>query len=328
MNAAPPEVCVVVASHDRPVRLLWLLHALAEQDLEGERFEVVVAHDSRDPETEALLREHPLAAAGRLRHIAFAPGSQPPSVKRDAAWRASAAPLVAFTDDDCRPEPGWLRSLMHACERAPGQVVQGATVPDPEEAHLLHAAGHVRSMAVTPPHWHAHTCNIAYPRALLERVGGFDDLGPSAAGEDTDLFLRVRQATGAGIAAAPDAIVRHAVEVLSLRGVLRATARWEQLALVLRRHPRLRRRITLGVFWKPSHAWALLALAAGAAGAARRRPAVAAAGALPWVLHDVAPGRPRAVARALRAAPARALVDVAEIAVLARGSVRHRTLFL
>ncbi len=55
-----PEISVVVASHDRPYRLRWLLNALEEQTLDRDRWEVIVAHDSRGPETEALLREHPL----------------------------------------------------------------------------------------------------------------------------------------------------------------------------------------------------------------------------------------------------------------------------
>ena len=40
-----PEIAVVVASHDRPLRLRWLLEALADQTLARYRFEVVVAHD-------------------------------------------------------------------------------------------------------------------------------------------------------------------------------------------------------------------------------------------------------------------------------------------
>ncbi|MDQ3936983.1 MAG: glycosyltransferase family 2 protein, partial [Actinomycetota bacterium] len=81
--AEAPDIAVVVPSHDRPLRLRWLLNALEEQTLAPGRFEVIVAHDSRDPETEALLRDHPLAAGGTLRHLRFAPGPGP-AEKRNA----------------------------------------------------------------------------------------------------------------------------------------------------------------------------------------------------------------------------------------------------
>jgi len=81
MKDLTPDVAVVVASHDRPLRLRWLLNALEDQDHDA--FEVIVAHDSGD-ETEALLRDHPLARAGVLRHLRFAPGLGP-AAKRNAA---------------------------------------------------------------------------------------------------------------------------------------------------------------------------------------------------------------------------------------------------
>ena len=71
---------------------------------------------------------------------------------------------MAFTDDDCRPEPGWLEALVAAARRAPGSVVQGLTRPDPLEAAVL-AAPHVRTLSIEPVGPFAQTCNIVYPRA-------------------------------------------------------------------------------------------------------------------------------------------------------------------
>ena len=47
-------------SHDRPLRLLWLLNALEQQTLAADRWELIVAYDSRPPQTQQLLAEHPL----------------------------------------------------------------------------------------------------------------------------------------------------------------------------------------------------------------------------------------------------------------------------
>src|SRR3954471_814692 len=112
MRVAEPEISVVVPSHERPLRLRWLLNALEEQTLPRERWELVVVHDSRGDETVKLLDEHPLAKAGVLRHRRLEPGTGSPSRQRNVGWRMAGAPLVAFTDDDCRPEPEWLPRLL------------------------------------------------------------------------------------------------------------------------------------------------------------------------------------------------------------------------
>ena len=50
-----------------------------------------------------------------------------------SAGRRRAAPLVAFTDDDCRPRPGWLEALLEASADGPSTFLQGRTDPDPDE---------------------------------------------------------------------------------------------------------------------------------------------------------------------------------------------------
>jgi GT2 family glycosyltransferase len=323
--AETPDIAVVVPSHDRPLRLRWLLNALEEQTLARDRFEVIVAHDSRDPETEELLREHPLAAAGTLRHLTFEPGPGP-AAKRNAAWRAARAPLVAFTADDCRPPPEWLERARDAARAHPGAIVQGATLPDPDEEHLIRAAPHVDMQRIVPPTPWAQTCNIVYPRELLDRVGGFDEEFPLAAGEDTDLAIRATEA-GAAYVGARDVVTYHAVHAVTLSQLVRARWRWQHLAFLVKRQPRVREHFPMWVLWMRTHVWLPLAIAGALLG--RRRPGARLL-ALPWAIHSL-PDRgtdPRGRLRALSELPARAVVDGAEMAALARGSLRWRTFFL
>src|SRR3954470_6358165 len=98
--ARPMDVSVVVPSHERPLRLRWLLNALEEQTLPRDRWELVVVHDSRGEETATLLDGHPLTEAGVLRHERLEPGTGTPARQRNVGWRRARAPLVAFTDDD------------------------------------------------------------------------------------------------------------------------------------------------------------------------------------------------------------------------------------
>ncbi|HEU4657671.1 MAG TPA: glycosyltransferase [Capillimicrobium sp.] len=317
----PPEVTVCVPSHERPLRLRWLLNALEEQTLPAAAFEVVVVHDSGD-DTERLIATHPLAVSGRLRHVRLERGTGTASRQRNVAWRVARTPLVAFTDDDCRPAPDWLERLVARARTAPGAFVQGRTLPDPYESDALAVTPNVRTLHVEPPTPYVPTCNVLYPRALLERVGGFLEAPDLASGEDTDLALRCLE-DGATHVAAPDALVYHAVVAATLRGRVKAAGRWSDLAYIARRHPQMRRHLALGVFWRRSHAELLLALG-GAALAPRHR--AAAALALPYLAHlHRAGGGWRGV---VRHGPGRAAVDLAEVVALARGSARHRTVML
>ena len=318
-----PVVSVVVASHARPLRLRWLLNALEEQTLDAGAWEAIVVHDYDAPTAERIIERHPLGAAGRVRHVAIAPGTGSPSRQRNIGWRQARGELVAFTDDDCRPEPEWLAELVAVARRAPGAVVQGHTRPEPCERELLRAP-HVRTLTIHPVGPYAQTANILYPRALLEQLAGFDER--AVAGEDVGLSLRAR-AAGALIEAAPGAVVNHAVESHTLPGILRQNLKWRHLAYLVKRHPEFRREMPWRVFWDDDHLRTTAALAAVAAG---RRHRVLLLLALPYVRRSLARrGRgPRARATAAAELPGQAVRQVAEVAGLAAGGVRHRTFIL
>ncbi|HWH09931.1 MAG TPA: glycosyltransferase [Solirubrobacteraceae bacterium] len=321
--AAGPAISVVVPSHDRPLRLRWLLNALEDQTLDRNLWEVVVCHDSRGPETGELLRGHPLAAAGLLRELTIEAGHGP-GIKRNRAWRAARAPLIAFTDDDCRPPPEWLAGALAAALANPGGIVQGRTQPDPDELGVLHAGPRMRSQEIDPPVLWSQTCNIVYPRAVLDAVGGFDDELDWV--EDVELACRARDA-GAPYVGAAEVLTYHAVDSASLRAVFRAAWRWRDLPGVVAAHPELRSAAAgCGYFWKPRHAGLALALA----GLATRRPLVGAVAAIPWALEAMPPygSSVRGRVRSLSELPMQAALDLVEFAGMVAGSVRHRTVFL
>jgi glycosyltransferase involved in cell wall biosynthesis len=302
-----------------------LLNALEEQSLPASAFEVIVVHDG-GAEVAGLLESHPLAGAGRLRGMVV-PGASGPAAKRNAGWRSAAADTVVFTDDDCRPPAEWLERLASVVKEDGGAIVQGATRPDPDERMILMRAPRFRTQQIDPPTVWAQTCNIAYPRELLERMGGFDDSLPEPAGEDTELALRARKA-GAGYVGAPEAVTFHAVEDLGLAGRVRVAWRWGGVAYVMKRHPELRREAVLGIFWKKRHAWLMLALL-GLLGIRRNR-VMGAALIVPYVVEAMpsGPSNVRGRAKGALLVPGTAMIDLAEMGALARASVRHRTLFL
>ncbi|MDQ4048303.1 MAG: hypothetical protein M3131_02835, partial [Actinomycetota bacterium] len=197
----------------------------------------------------------------------------------------------------------------------------GRTDPDPDE---LAAAGVFRrTREVTGPDPAYPACNIAYPRRLLELLGGFHEGFRRPSGEDTDLAWRAR-ASGAPALYEGAARVRHAVYAGGLAGLLRDAARWEDTVLALKRNPALRSAYRHRVFWQESHE--LLLAAAGGVALAWRTRGLSLALAAPYARHYAEHHRRRA--GALAALPGYALVDAAEMLALLRGSLRYRTLVI
>ncbi len=117
--------------------------------------------------------------------------------------------IVGFTDDDCYVRPDFVEALDSVFEAADLGYVGGRVLLfDPADAPITIQASDAR--CDLPPRSYIpagviHGANFAFRRALLERVGGFDErLGAGAAipsGEDVDMLSR---ASAAGFAGAYD----------------------------------------------------------------------------------------------------------------------------
>ena len=299
-----PALSVVIAAHARAERLRALLAALAPQDCA-----VIVAADGATPEVHAVL-----ADAG-VRVLRLDPG-RGPAAARNAGWRAAETDLVAFTDDDCLPSPGWVAALLAAA--GDGAAVQGRVEPLPAERDRMGPFARTLTVDAAGPFF--QTANMLYPRAVLDRLGGFDETFPFPAGEDTDLGWRAR-AAGVEVRYAPEALVWHAVHEPGWLGLVRDAPRWGSAIHLVRNHPGIRAHFHHRYFWKPSHERLLLA----ALGLALSRRAGWLA-VLPWLA--VHRGEHRSAADLVRRLPAHLAVDAAEVAALARGSIRARALLL
>lgn len=313
-----PLVSVVVSTYNRPARLSRLLASLMDQSLAPEQFEVIVVDNGSDSDTTQLLAAESLRSGLQLRSIRHE-HTLGPAGGRNSGWRTARAPLVAFTDDDCAPERGWLAAGLRAHRDHPEAVVQGITRPDPLE--LANDGPLSRSVTVESLGPQYEACNIFYPRELLERLGGFDErYGLRPAGEDTDLAWRAIE-RGAPTVLAADALVHHAVEDLGARGMLRFAARWGDGVRVFAEHPQTRSMLHRRVFWNVWHYLLWRSLIALAAPPALRRLIVARhllelrrrarrAGAGAWLI------------------PFLVVFDAVECWSIARGGLRHRTLVL
>lgn len=306
-------ITVVVATHNRAHLLPWLLAGLADQGAP-----VIVVDDASTDATADVLRRAGIATV-RL------PVNAGPAAARNAGWRLATTDLVAFIDDDCRPEPGWVAAL--AAAMAGADVVQGRTIADPDTAARRGPWSHTVEIGRMTGSF--ETCNIAYRRATLELLGGFDERYRT--GEDVDLGCRA-VAAGARVTFAPSAVVRHDVSRSSWIDHVRRLGHRDGAVRAIAAHPRMRENLFHGLLFSEAHPPALAA-AAGAAvalsGRPRRARAILVAALLaPYLGYRMFGGQvpyarkwtwPWVLPMALGA-------DLAEVAILARASLRYRTL--
>lgn len=300
------SVCVVVK--DRRVLMRRCLDAVLAQSPDEV---VVVDNGSTDGTWEDLLER----AAGETRMRVLQDTGSLGAI-RNTAVRAATCDIVAFTDSDCRPLPGWLDAGLAALA-AGGDVVQGKTVPEHKPMVRWSAT---QDLAGWTGLYEA--CNIFYRREVLLAAGGFDEQ-VGFFGEDTVAGWRVERIGGIPVWAA-DAVVEHVVTTPGFGWHLRRTRGYANWPALIKQFPEKRTLLWHGLFLRRRSAEVDLA-AVGLLGAAlcRRPRLMLAAAPLAW-RH-----RPRGTsAGALLDAGSAVAFDVAISAALLRGSVRHATLVL
>lgn len=222
---ALPPVTVVICTRNRSADLATCLNSLSALDYPD--FEVLLVDNSDDPVESDRVRK--LAELHKARYLrAPEPGL---SRARNLALRTSRTRWVAFTDDDCRPEPLWLQQLVRPLQdrncRCVTGLVLAARLDNSAEITFEIYGGLGRGFAPRVYDWGfltrertrcARTWDIGAGASMLIdahlalKLGGFDvDLGAGAAApcsEDTDLFYRLLRC-GRSIHYEPRAIVHH-----------------------------------------------------------------------------------------------------------------------
>jgi GT2 family glycosyltransferase len=211
MTTPSPAFSVVVPTYQRPASLARCLEALGAQTIARDRFEVIVVDDgSAEPARGVIARA---GASCQVRLIEQANAG--PATARNAGARAARGAYVVFTDDDCRPDPDWLRAIDAMAVLHPGCAIGGRVVNALGDG--LYSTASQLLIEFLYEYFNADesegrffiTSNLALPTESFHRIGGFDVTFPLAAAEDRDLCDRWREA-GLAMVYCDDAIVHHA----------------------------------------------------------------------------------------------------------------------
>jgi glycosyltransferase involved in cell wall biosynthesis len=233
-----PRVSVIVPVRNRREMVGRLLAALDVQNWTD--FEVVVVDDGSIDGTDQVVAD--ALVAGRQVTLVRQHGSGAVAA-RQRGVEVARGEILAFTDSDCMPEPGWLKAGVAEIDNG-ADVVDGRTIPEREVGPLERSVGQENDGLYA-------TCNVFYRKESFVAAGGFDQeasrrLGfrftPWAKGlgfgEDTLLGWRVaRHGTPKY---APEAVVVHHVFPNAFREWL--TRSWMMAAFpgLLREVPEIR----------------------------------------------------------------------------------------
>jgi GT2 family glycosyltransferase len=215
-----PEVSVVVAAHtlDRWDDIVAGLDALAHQTVPPVETILVVDHN---PELLARAR-----AAFPAVRVVDNPRTGGASGARNAGIALAKGAVIAFVDDDARPEPDWVEQLLAAYVDDSVVAVGGVAVPVwpvrrpahlPPELDWVVGCTYLGQPTVRTDVRNLWGCNMSVRREALDRVGGFDEeigrIGLIPIGcEETEWCIRVaQQVPGARVVFEPQARVHHRV---------------------------------------------------------------------------------------------------------------------
>lgn len=194
-----PLVTVIVPARDAAHTMTALLDALATQTVAP--LEVIVIDDASVDATAALLSAHD------VRPRVLTAGGGGPYVARNLGLAAASAPVVAFTDADCVPDPGWLEGALAVLR--PGIIVGGRIRQRRRDGanvwERYDRATYLDQRELVGQGF-AATANLVTLTATLRELGGFD--GNLRSSGDRELGERAR-AGHVEVVYAPDAVVAH-----------------------------------------------------------------------------------------------------------------------
>jgi len=223
--SADLDFSIIIPTYNRPAQLESCLRSLEELEYPRERYEVVVVDDGGFPPLTAALG----SPGEKLDLHILRQDNSGPGLARNRGAAHARGRYLAFTDDDCRPDPGWLGSFGSAFDSQPKALLGGRTVN-----FLDNSYSYTSQMIVQLVYDHYNpdpndakfftSNNIAVSSKHFSEMGGFDAAFVETGGEDRELCDRWRH-LGRRLVYVPSALVRHG-HAMNLAGFWRQHFRY------------------------------------------------------------------------------------------------------
>lgn len=220
------RVSVVIPTYRDWGRLRQCLGALSKQTMPASRVEIIVVDNDDDP---LPLADRPPG----VRYVHEPEGFS--YAARNAGLAAATGAIIAFTDSDCLPEPGWIQAGVEATRTLDlaGGAISMFFERDSVAARYDYAFG-LRQAEYFRTWCTFVTANLFVRREAFEKLGSFN--GALESGGDFEFCLRAG-AAGLSLGFVPEAVVRHPARA-DLAELIRKTRRTARgvVEFRLRRH--------------------------------------------------------------------------------------------
>lgn len=197
-----PHVSVVVCTYNGNRTIRATMNGLRRIDYPS--FDVIVVDDGSVEPVASIVAPY------GVRYIRTP--NQGLSAARNVGLAAATGEIVAYIDDDAYPDPHWLKYLAAVFLQGDWAGVGGPNLPPPGDGPLAECVAHspggpIHVLFDDVEAEHIPGCNMAFRRAALDAIDGFD-VQFNAAGDDVDLCWRIQQ-NGGRITYCPGAMIWH-----------------------------------------------------------------------------------------------------------------------
>ncbi len=206
-----PFFSIIIPTRNRESQLRDCLRSIASLDYPPDRFEVIVVDDGSDQPPDQTVAVY----TDTLRVTLITQENGGPASARNTGAAAAQGPYLAFTDDDCRPDPSWLRSLSERFTRFPDCCIGGRSINAlpynlfSTTSQLLIEYLFEYYNRVPDKARFLTSNNLTMPKHTFFEIGGFDTSFPNAAAEDRE-FCDRWLLYGHPIRYAPEVLIHHA----------------------------------------------------------------------------------------------------------------------
>jgi O-antigen biosynthesis protein len=181
-----PRFSVVVCTYNGSRTLRQCLEGIMKLDYPD--YEVIVVNDGST--------DHSASIAGEFENVRLISTiNNGLSHARNLGMKAATGEFVAYIDDDAWPDSHWLQYLAHAFQTSNHSGIGGPNLAPPDSGFAESCVdgspgGPVHVLLTDDTAEHIPGCNMAFRRADLLAIGGFDATF-RVAGDDVDVCWRI-----------------------------------------------------------------------------------------------------------------------------------------